>query len=76
SRRSGKGVGLGLARVKLLEEVTKVRKLEGLISLGSKVDKLPCAAVSPREDLRTPSVSLSRYFFRFIARFSCCKFPF
>ncbi|CAN1828767.1 hypothetical protein LINPERHAP1_LOCUS32330, partial [Linum perenne] len=61
--RPGKVVGLGPGRGRLLGEVIKVRKLEGLISLDSKVDRLLCADVFPREGLRTPLALLSRYSF-------------
>ncbi|CAI0555026.1 unnamed protein product, partial [Linum tenue] len=58
-----RGAGLGQGRARLLGEVIKDRKLEGLTSSDSKVGRRRCAAVSPREGLRTLLASLSRYSF-------------
>lgn len=65
SRRLGRAVELGPGRGRLLAEVTRVRRQEGLESSVSKVVRLHYDVVCPSEGLRTPSASRFRWGFIF-----------
>lgn len=69
SRRLGREEVLGLVKGRRRVVDIRVRKLEGHISSGLKVDRPHFVAVCLNVDLRTRSVSHFRYFYSWVLDF-------